>query len=450
MMLFFSMVCSTAMLQDPAVEAPTIEPALAWTRKTEGENIVSLELVSRRFEAEGKPDLWLVGVAHIADSSFYEDVASLLDEMDIVLYESVRPSGSRPPFGETEEDKVASTQKSLEFVATIAKRAAEESELVPETLDDVIADASLLDRRLSTWVEDASVDAWGRPFALHVNVETATITLWSFGSDGAVGGSGSAKDLTASRVVDVPTEQDLLDEEELLDAGIILDDDLDDEEDEAKGVQAGLADVLGLEFQLDVLPYEEPHWFCSDLTIDEVEAKLVESGASPEILGTLTGESFTAKIATGMMKIIPMLDSLTGGGIRETARLLMIEMLSMPGSDQLLEGLEPELARVIIVDRNTELLHDIAATISISDELSTIGVLYGAGHMADLTTRVHSLFGYVPVEERWFSTMSVDPSKSLLDEKYMRQMRVMMQIQMKNASKKKESLENKENPEAKE
>lgn len=447
MIFVLSTLCFTAVMQEPTVDTPTTEPALAWTRKTTGESIVSLELVSRRFEAEGKPDLWLVGVAHIADSSFYDDIASLLDEMDIVLYESVRPSGSRPPFGETEEEKVASTQKSLEFVAGIAKRAAEETELVPETLEDIIADASLLDRRLSTWVEDASVDAWGRPFALQVNVETATITLWSFGSDGAVGGSGSAKDLTASRVVAIPTEQDLLDEEELFDAGIILDNDLDVEEDEEKGMQEELADALGFEFQLDALPYEEAHWFCSDLTIDEVETKLIERGASPEILGTVTGESFTAKIATGMMKMLPMLDSLTGGGIRETARLLMIEMLSMPNSGQLLEGLEPELSHVIIVERNTEVLHDIAATIAISDDLTTIGVLYGAGHMADLTSRVYSLFGYVPVEERWFSTMSVDPSKSLLDEKYMRQMRVMMQIQMKNAAKKKEASENKETSE---
>ncbi|MGY8753329.1 MAG: hypothetical protein ACKVIO_05475, partial [Phycisphaerales bacterium] len=97
-----------------------------------------------------------------------------------------------------------------------------------------------------------------------------------------------------------------------------------------------------------------------------------------------------------------------------------------------------------IVARNTELLGDVAATLSIAEDLTTIGVLYGAGHMADLAPRLHDLFGYVPVEERWFSTMSVDPSKSLLDEKYMRQMRVMMQIQMKNASKKEIQEENKE------
>jgi hypothetical protein len=439
-----------AIAPEPAqVNTPVIavEPALEWTRKTTGENIVSLELVSRRFAAEGKPDLWLVGVAHIADSSFYEEITLLLDEMDIVLYESVRPSGSRPPGGNTDAEKVSSTKKSLEFVADIAKRASEETELIPETLDDIISDSGLLDRRLSGWVEDASVDAWGRPFALQVNEESGTITLWSFGSDGAIGGTGSAEDLIASRVVDVPTLQDLIDEEELLDAGIFIDEDIDEEElvrIESKGMQAEFADALGFEFQLEALPYEDPNWFCSDLTIDEVQDKLVARGADPTILEAITGESFTAKIATGMTKIIPMLDSLLGGGIQETARLLIIEVLSMPNSNQMLEGIEPELSQVIIVDRNTELLGDVAATLSIAEDLTTIGVLYGAGHMADLAPRLHDLFGYVPVEERWFSTMSVDPSKSLLDEKYMRQMRVMMQIQMKNASKKEIQEENKE------
>tara|TARA_X000001036_G_scaffold68434_2_gene59398 strand:+ start:6810 stop:8156 length:1347 start_codon:yes stop_codon:yes gene_type:complete len=445
MISFAPFICLLAVSQDPAptvVPERVVEPSLEWARKTTGENIVSLELVSRRFASGGKPDLWLIGVAHIADSSFYNDITELLDEMDIVLYESVRPSGSRPPSGVTDEEKVASTKKSLEFVADIAKRASEETEFIPETLDDVISDAGLLDRRLSGWVEDASVDAWGRPFALQVNEDRGTITLWSFGSDGAVGGSGSAEDLTVSRVVDVPTVQDLLDEEELLEAGIFLDEEEEDlEEVESKGMQAEFADALGFEFQLEALPYEDPNWFCSDLTIDEVQSKLVERGADPALLDAITGASFTAKIATGMMKIIPMLDSLLGGGIRETARLLMIEVLSMPSSDQMLDDIEPELSHVIIVDRNTELLGDVAATLSIAEDLKTIAVLYGAGHMSDLAPRLFDLFGYVPVEERWFPTMSVDPSKSLLDEKYMRQMRVMMQIQMENTAKKNSAVE---------
>ncbi|MGY8753070.1 MAG: hypothetical protein ACKVIO_04160, partial [Phycisphaerales bacterium] len=77
MILCIPFMYLVAIAPEPAqVNTPVIavEPALEWTRKTTGENIVSLELVSRRFAAEGKPDLWLVGVAHIADSSFYEEI----------------------------------------------------------------------------------------------------------------------------------------------------------------------------------------------------------------------------------------------------------------------------------------------------------------------------------------------------------------------------------------
>jgi hypothetical protein len=425
--------------QDPV---SVVEPSLEWTRRTAGENVVSIELVSRRYEAEGLPDLWLVGVAHIAEESFYDDVAMLLDEMDIVLYESVRPAGSRQPGGSTEEERVESTKKSLEFVADVAKRAAEEAGILPETLEEVIADSSIVDRRLSGWVEDASVDAWGRPFALQVNHEDNTVTFWSFGSDGAVGGSGSAADLTSTRTIEIEeidlSELDVEAEVEFTDEEL---ENIEEEVATDKGMQEEFADILGLEFQLDALPYEDPTWFCSDLTIDEVESKLEERGADASVLGTISGESFTAKVAVGLMKMIPVLDSLTNGGVKETAKLLMIEILSMPQSDQMLEGIEPELAQVIIVDRNTELLNDVAATIEIAEDLTSIGVLYGAGHMADLSPRLKSLFGYEPVEEKWFTAMSVNPNDSLLDEKYMRQMRVMLQVQLRNAEKKKAEKE---------
>ena len=131
-----------------------------------------------------------------------------------------------------------------------------------------------------------------------------------------------------------------------------------------------------------------------------------------------------------------MLDSFTNGGARETAKLLMIEILSMPESEEMLKGVEPDLAHVIIVDRNTEVLKDIAATIEIVENVSTIGVLYGAGHMQDLSPRLHSLFGYNPVEDRWISAVSVNPEDSLLDEKYMRQMRAMLKLHLHNANKK--------------
>lgn len=418
-MISLFMICFALFLQDQPVEVQ--ETSQEWTRKTSTQNVVSIELVSRRYESEGKPDVWLVGVAHVADATFYEEVTSLLDGLEIVLYESVRPTGSRPPGGSTDEERIASTTLSMEFIADIAKRCTEETGDIPKSIEDVITYALLIDSRLASFVEDASVGAWGRPYAMQVNPERDVISIWCFGSDGKLGGEGTAKDIVIRREFLIP---------EILPT-----------EDEEKGIQAGLADALGLEFQLDALSYEKPNWFCSDLTIGEVEQKLEERGADSDILKAITGEAFTAKIASGMMKLIPMLDMLTGGGVKATARLLMIEILTMPDVEKMMDGVEPELAEVIIVDRNTEVLADIAATIETVEDVSSIGVLYGAGHMKDLAERMNKLFGYVSVEERWMVAMSVNPDDSLLDQPDMKRMRFMLRFQMYKAEKEKRKLE---------
>jgi len=432
MILICTVVLTTVFAFDKPNEATeetrATEPKLQWTRKTEGENIVSLELVSRRYESQGRPDVWLVGVAHVADMSFYEQVAGLLAELDVVLYESVRPSGSRPPMGLTSTERIESTRMSLAFVADTAAATAEEIEMLPLTMEDVIADASILDRRLTGWLDDTSVDAWENPIVLKVDENQSTISFISFGSDGKVGGEGEAADIVETRTVEIDSVEEMLDEGELAEL------DLKEEEiSPSNNIQQVLADSLGLEFQLDSLPYEEPNWFVSDLTIDEVENKLVENGADTALLDTISGKSFAAQLASAMLQIIPLLDALSGGGATATARLLMIEILSMPDSDQLLKGIEPELAEVIIVDRNTEVLSDIAAVLDAAEDVSTIGVLYGAGHMDDLSFRMEKLFGYHPVEEIWFSSMSVDPRESLLGESDLKRMRFMLKYEMYKA-----------------
>jgi hypothetical protein len=177
------------------------------------------------------------------------------------------------------------------------------------------------------------------------------------------------------------------------------------------------------------LPYEEPNWFVSDLTIDEVESKLEEGGADTTLLDTITGASFAAKIANSMMQVIPLLDALSGGGVSSTARLLLIEILSMADT-QAMQGIEQELLKVIIVDRNTEVLSDLAAVLDSAEDVTSIGILYGAGHMVDLAQRMEQLFGYSPVKDEWFSSMSVDPRESLLNESDMTRMRFMLKYQM--------------------
>ena len=417
MILIYTLVLTSTIFID---DTPLVtEPSQQWTRRVTGDNIVSLEIVSRCYAAQGRPDVWLVGVAHIADESFYEQVASLLEQLDVVLYESVRPSGSRPPMGDTPEEKIKTTKNSLVFLANSAAAAAKEIEMLPITMDDVITDSSILDRRLSGWLDDVSVDAWENPIVILTDEETGIMKFTSYGSDGKRGGEGVAADIIETRTVEIA----IFDEE-------FTEEDIENEIDEPIGnIQQTMADSLGLAFQLDALPYEEPNWFVSDLTIDEVESKLEEGGADTTLLDTITGASFAAKIANSMMQVIPLLDALSGGGVSSTARLLLIEILSMADT-QAMQGIEQELLKVIIVDRNTEVLSDLAAVLDSAEDVTSIGILYGAGHMVDLAQRMEKLFGYSPVKDKWFSSMSVDPRESLLNESDMTRMRFMLKYQM--------------------
>jgi hypothetical protein len=53
--------------------------------------------------------------------------------------------------------------------------------------------------------------------------------------------------------------------------------------------------------------------------------------------------------------------------------------------------------------------------------------------MVDLSQRMEKLFGYIPVEDKWFASMSVDPRESLLDDGDMTRMRFMLKYQMYKA-----------------
>ncbi len=56
--------------------------------RTDGVSIS--QTLSRRFTATGKPDLWLVGVAHIGLKEYYAQIQTLLDAQGMVLFEGVR------------------------------------------------------------------------------------------------------------------------------------------------------------------------------------------------------------------------------------------------------------------------------------------------------------------------------------------------------------------------
>jgi len=69
----------------------SILPQVAFVRTVDRTDGVSVsQTMARKLVAPGKPDVWLVGAAHIGAKQYYADLQELLDAQDTVLYEGVR------------------------------------------------------------------------------------------------------------------------------------------------------------------------------------------------------------------------------------------------------------------------------------------------------------------------------------------------------------------------
>lgn len=88
---------------DPQAERATPEP---YMRLVQATNQLEMQLAAREFKAQrGKaPGVWLVGVSHLGESNYFEQVQSLLKDKTVVLFEGIgfdeahqRASGAPAP-----------------------------------------------------------------------------------------------------------------------------------------------------------------------------------------------------------------------------------------------------------------------------------------------------------------------------------------------------------------
>jgi len=69
---------------DPASYVRTVE-------RTDG--VAVSQTKTQKLVAPGKPDIYLVGVAHIGSKSYYSEIQAVLNAQDVVLFEGVRSKG---------------------------------------------------------------------------------------------------------------------------------------------------------------------------------------------------------------------------------------------------------------------------------------------------------------------------------------------------------------------
>lgn len=380
-------------------------------RSTEDESgqRLQLQVSSREYvTANGQgPRILLVGAVHIGDRSYYEALQRHLDAQDLVLFEGVKAGGRR---GDVDDaDDAARARRTVSRQRTLAvfiERHRAERGVYPATLLDL---TGALRGPREALAKSSFHDGWGRPMSyVTVGEPTTSFDIISLGSDDAPGGEGSAADITFGG-------QKPLTRKEL--AG-------DD------GIQAKLADALGLSFQLTEMNSTKANWRNSDLAIEEVQERLGEGNAAADaFFKMLEGGGITGRlvgIMLGFIKANPQMAF--------AMKMMMVEMLA--NADETLRsqaragGMDLEkMMKVIINDRNEAVFEDLRKVLETEPNLRSIAIFYGAGHLPDMEQRLLGM-GYRFDRDEWFTAIDLDLSRQPGGAAQATQMRQMVRRMM--------------------
>jgi hypothetical protein len=372
-----------------------------WLRVAEPrDGAVDLQVAQRRYERPGDadaPSITLVGAVHIAHPRYYANLKERLEAFDLVLYEGVGPGG----VGEVTDDlsderRVELTEGRIRLLGIALERArmdaeeANSADAYPATLEAVVEGR---EGRWTEWLTQAKQDAWGRPLIYSVSDDGEDFTLRSLGRDGEVGGKGPDRDL--SLAIQPP-----LSPQEI---GL------------RPGLQKRLAETFGLAFQLEEMNEDLPNWRNSDLTLDDIRARVkAKGGEGSQLFGMLDGTSGMAGLIDVFLGFI---EALPGGSAM--GRLMMIEMLAQADDTLMAAGMGEDagpLIEVIIDERNQKVIDDLRLILDNEPEFENIGIIYGAGHMPDLVERMRDQLGYELEDGDWNIAMRVDYQRAGISE----------------------------------
>jgi hypothetical protein len=417
---FAWVVVSTWVLAGLSIFLPVAKAEDRFVRTVEDQAAgkIKLQMAIRRFERMEQPGpvVTMHSAIHIADQPFYDQLQALLDSKDVVLFESVKPPGTGRPEhslkdADSDELKIATTKMRLRLLGIAAKSFERREKKTPADMEELLGAVA---GKLEIYSSVLAQDGWGQPFqylrlkptvdseaegsAKASRSDTPTFDILSLGKDHAVGGEGAAADirLTSQKPIlarDIPKDND-------------------------QGIQAELAQALGLVFQLNAMSHDKSNWRNSDLSVDQVQERLAAAGSDgEELFKMLEGSSMQAsvlRLMLGFLKLMPSVQVMGKVMMMEALSQADVLMQNMPGADKTME--------VILKDRNQVVIDDLAAIIAKEPGVKDVGIIYGGAHMPDLEERLQKM-GYQEMAVDWIDAITVDLPKKASERAQLESMR---------------------------
>jgi hypothetical protein len=210
----------------------------------------------------------------------------------------------------------------------------------------------------------------------------------------------------------------------------------------AGGMQSSLATSLGLVFQLDTIDYDRPNFRHSDLSIREIRELLAEPRGSgggdaaedfDNLLSMMQGDSFmniVMQFGLGILASSPKLQAMS--------KVTLIEVITEMGGDpSRLGAISPELRQlleVLIEKRNQRVIDDLKFALKEVGPKGSVSIFYGTGHMNEMENRLRKELHYQPVEDAWFSPISVNLADAGISSAELEFIRGFIRSQMKQLS----------------
>ncbi len=390
-------VASSAALAQSG-EMATQASAFMRSRTTDGYNAFETATrVYRRSDGTG-PVVSLVGVVHIGDRSYYDEIVGILGRSEIVLYESVLPRGAFGTRGRTDSERQRRTQDAMLFVRSLAEGFERANGRPAASLGELRAFTVARDTRLARPFDLACVDGWGR--RLGYSAAGGAYAFVSLGADGASGGSDEALDLVLPRLARLSAEAKAHEEKP---------DELKPDEkqpDERRDLYKEFADALGVSLQVRSIDYDRPGWEPADLPMEELLDRLWRRGERSMTLETLSKQD---GFAQGMLRFLLSM-------VSDSPQFKKLVIQALGGAGEAAgraqggrrAGLGEVDERIIIDERNDAVIDELAHLLGRPTPPASVAIFYGAAHMGDFEATLRERWGLEPAEVVWSSAMGVD------------------------------------------